>query len=323
MARCFGLTAEEQLAGGCHVHAEVDSGEEGWGMFDRARVRRPVILAFSVQDLRNKVRLARRDLVQQPGAGAEPSVAAIATHTRLTEDEVRDGLQALDGFSALSLDAGRLSSGDDGFSLADALGAPDGSYDVITDREAAKAGLEHLPERERTILYLRFFEDMTQGRIAEHFGISQMHVSRLIQTSCRRVREEATRDVARRPGRGHPGSLKQSTTGPAHRRAENLVGFQRRTIGPRVLRDRDPALSASAGEPQAAASRPSGPPQTGDGNTHGCRQRPAWIDGMTSGLLSGGVVQAVRHDVLVQGRPHQRRGHCRVRRRVIGDTDQL
>ncbi|MGW6143396.1 SigB/SigF/SigG family RNA polymerase sigma factor [Streptomyces sp. NPDC055140] len=148
-----------------------------------------------VQDLRNKVRLARRDLAQQPGAGSEPSVAAIAAHTQLTEDEVRDGLKAIDGFSALSLDAGLLSSGDDAFSLANALGAPDGAYDVITDREAAKAGLEHLPERERTILYLRFFEDMTQSRIAEHFGISQMHVSRLIQTSCQRVREEATRDV--------------------------------------------------------------------------------------------------------------------------------
>ncbi|MFD7206066.1 SigB/SigF/SigG family RNA polymerase sigma factor [Streptomyces sp. NPDC059893] len=149
-----------------------------------------------VQDLRNKVRLARRDLAQQPGAGSEPSVPAIATHAHLTEDEVRDGLKAIDGFSALSLDAGLLSSGDDdAFSLTDSLGAPDGSYDVITDREAAKTGLEHLPERERTILYLRFFEDMTQSRIAEHFGISQMHVSRLIQTSCRRVREEATRDV--------------------------------------------------------------------------------------------------------------------------------
>ncbi|MFD0065679.1 SigB/SigF/SigG family RNA polymerase sigma factor [Streptomyces sp. NPDC056690] len=148
-----------------------------------------------VQDLRNKVRLARRDLAQQPGGSPEPSVTAIATHTQLTEDEVRDGLKAIDGFSALSLDAGLLTSGDDDtFSLTDALGAPDEAYDVITDREAAKAGLEHLPERERTILYLRFFEDMTQARIAEHFGISQMHVSRLIQISCRRVREEATRD---------------------------------------------------------------------------------------------------------------------------------
>ncbi|WP_432167633.1 SigB/SigF/SigG family RNA polymerase sigma factor [Streptomyces sp. bgisy031] len=149
-----------------------------------------------VQDLRNKVRLARRDLAQQPGGSSEPGVTAIATHTGLSDDEVRDGLKAIDGFSALSLDAGLLSSGEDAFSLADALGASDESYDVITDREAAKAGLEHLPERERTILYLRFFEDMTQSRIAEHFGISQMHVSRLIHSSCRRVREEATCDGA-------------------------------------------------------------------------------------------------------------------------------
>jgi RNA polymerase sigma-B factor len=41
---------------------------------------------------------------------------------------------------------------------------------------------------------MRFFEDMTQSRIAEKFGISQMHVSRLIHTSCQRVREEVTRD---------------------------------------------------------------------------------------------------------------------------------
>ncbi|MFE4677256.1 SigB/SigF/SigG family RNA polymerase sigma factor [Streptomyces sp. NPDC056723] len=145
-----------------------------------------------VQDLRNKVRRARRDLAQQPGTGSEPSVAAIATHTHLTEDEVCDGLRAIDGFSALSLDAGLLSSGE--FSLADALGAPDAAYEIITDREAAKASLEHLPERERAILYMRFFEDMTQSRIAEKFGISQMHVSRLIHTSCQRVREEVTHD---------------------------------------------------------------------------------------------------------------------------------
>ncbi|MEU5059952.1 MULTISPECIES: SigB/SigF/SigG family RNA polymerase sigma factor [unclassified Streptomyces] len=144
-----------------------------------------------VQNLRNKVHLARRDLALQPGAGSEPSAAAIATHSGLSEDEVRDGLKAIDGFSALSLDASLVVA--DKFSLADALGAPEAAYEVITDREAAKAGLRHLPERERTILYLRFFEDMTQSQIAAHFGISQMHVSRLIHTSCRRVRDEATR----------------------------------------------------------------------------------------------------------------------------------
>ncbi|MEV0253531.1 SigB/SigF/SigG family RNA polymerase sigma factor [Streptomyces sp. NPDC050732] len=144
-----------------------------------------------VQDLRNKVRTARRELIDQPGSGPEPSIADIAAHAGLTEDEVRDGMQAMEGYSALSLDAEISSADPDGFSLVDTLGAPDTAYDIITDREAAKQGLRKLPERERTILYLRFFEDMTQSRIAEKLGISQMHVSRLISRSCDRVRAEA------------------------------------------------------------------------------------------------------------------------------------
>ncbi|MFB7992724.1 SigB/SigF/SigG family RNA polymerase sigma factor [Streptomyces sp. NPDC056002] len=146
-----------------------------------------------VQDLRNKVRAARRDLTERPGS-PEPGIGAIAAHTGLTEAEVRDGLKAIESYSALSLDAELSPSGHDGQSLADALGAPDTAYDLITDREAAKTGLRHLPERERAILYLRFFEGMTQARIAEKFGISQMHVSRLIHLSCARVRAEAGRD---------------------------------------------------------------------------------------------------------------------------------
>ncbi|MFE6164385.1 SigB/SigF/SigG family RNA polymerase sigma factor [Streptomyces sp. NPDC056486] len=146
-----------------------------------------------VQELRNKVRVARRDLLDQPGGDAEPRIADIAEQAGLTEDEVRDGLEAMTSYSALSLDA-ELSSDPDGFSLADTLGASDPAYDFITDRESAKAGLRRLPERERTILYLRFFEDMTQSKIAEELGISQMHVSRLITTSCARVRAEAVRE---------------------------------------------------------------------------------------------------------------------------------
>jgi len=146
-----------------------------------------------VQDLRNKVRSARRELTERPG-GAEPGIGAIAAHAGLTEEEALDGLKAIESYSALSLDAELSPSGHDGHSLADALGAPDAAYDLITDREAAKTGLRQLPERERAILYLRFFEGMTQARIAERFGISQMHVSRLIHHSCARVRAEAVRD---------------------------------------------------------------------------------------------------------------------------------
>ncbi|MEU3276553.1 SigB/SigF/SigG family RNA polymerase sigma factor [Streptomyces antibioticus] len=142
-----------------------------------------------VQELRNKVRVARRELTENPGT-REPSVADIAAHTGLTEDEVSAGLEALESYSTLSLDA-ELRTGDDGYSLADALGGPDTSFDVVVDRESARQGLRQLPERERAILYMRFFEDMTQSRIADRLGISQMHVSRLISRSCARVRQEA------------------------------------------------------------------------------------------------------------------------------------
>ncbi|MGW0210712.1 SigB/SigF/SigG family RNA polymerase sigma factor [Streptomyces sp. NPDC003233] len=142
-----------------------------------------------VQELRNRVRVARRELTQHPGS-PEPTLADMAAHTGLTEEEVGTGLEALESFSTLSLDA-ELSTGDDGYSLADTLGATDTSYDVVVDREAAKEGLRRLPERERAILYMRFFEDMTQSRIADRLGISQMHVSRLISRSCARVRDEA------------------------------------------------------------------------------------------------------------------------------------
>ncbi|MEU2053344.1 SigB/SigF/SigG family RNA polymerase sigma factor [Streptomyces bungoensis] len=148
-----------------------------------------------VQELRNRVRVARRDLTQNPGS-PEPSAADIAAHTGLTEEEVAAGMEALESFSTLSLDA-ELSSGDDGYSLADTLGAADSSYDVVVDREAAREGLRRLPERERAILYMRFFEDMTQSRIADKLGISQMHVSRLISRSCARVRDEV---LGQRPG---------------------------------------------------------------------------------------------------------------------------
>ena len=142
-----------------------------------------------IQELRNKVRVARRELTQTPGS-PEPSAADIAAHTGLTEDEVNSGLEALESFSTLSLDA-EFSGDEDGYSLADTLGAADSAYDVVIDREAAKEGLRRLPERDRAILYLRYFEDMTQSRIADRFGISQMHVSRLISRSCARVRAEA------------------------------------------------------------------------------------------------------------------------------------
>ncbi|MFF9625208.1 RNA polymerase sigma factor SigF [Streptomyces griseosporeus] len=140
-----------------------------------------------VQDLRNRVRRAAKE-VAQTTPGRAPTVAEIAEHAQLSEEEVRTGMEALECFSALSLEAEM--PGTDGYALGDALGGPDPAYDTVVDRVAVKPCIEALPERERTILYLRFFKGMTQSCIAEELGISQMHVSRLLSGCFAQLREE-------------------------------------------------------------------------------------------------------------------------------------
>ncbi|MFE6622364.1 RNA polymerase sigma factor SigF [Streptomyces sp. NPDC008086] len=145
-----------------------------------------------VQDLRNRVRSSAKELSQLT-PGRAPTVAEIAEHAHLSEAEVRTGMEALECFSALSLEAEM--PGTDGYALGDAIGGPDPAYDVVVDRVTVKPCLQRLPERERTILYLRFFGGMTQSRIAQQLGISQMHVSRLLSGCFAHLREEMLAEV--------------------------------------------------------------------------------------------------------------------------------
>ncbi len=140
-----------------------------------------------VQELRNKVRTSRRELSLTMG-GHGPTVAQLAEHSGLSEEEALVGMEALESYRTLSLDA-ELPGSDDGYALVDTLGDAEPGFDLVLYRETVKPELERLPERERRILYLRFFCDMTQSRIAEQLGISQMHVSRLISRSCHRIHD--------------------------------------------------------------------------------------------------------------------------------------
>ncbi|MFF8747249.1 SigB/SigF/SigG family RNA polymerase sigma factor [Streptomyces californicus] len=148
-----------------------------------------------VQDLRNRVRVARRELTQREGGPQVPTCADIAASTGLSEKDVLLGMEALGSYSALSLDA-QPAGAEGGVTLSERLGAWDSALDIAVDREAVKPGLRKLAERERLILYLRFFRDLPQRSIAERLGISQMHVSRLLSQSCERLRADALQEAA-------------------------------------------------------------------------------------------------------------------------------
>lgn len=100
----------------------------------------------------------------------------------------------------MSLDVSLSTDGND-VRLGDTMGADDDALDLVLDREAARGGINRLAERERRVLFLRFSGGMTQSAIAAELGISQIHVSRLIADSCRRIRESAESPAPlRRPG---------------------------------------------------------------------------------------------------------------------------
>ena len=120
--------------------------------------------------------------------GRAPTVAEIATSADIAEDDVLQALDALQAYTTDSLDA---PAGDSTTTAAESIGGEDRSFELSEDWLSLAPALRDLPERERTILYLRFFEGRTQTEIAEEMGISQMHVSRLVSQSLEKLRNRA------------------------------------------------------------------------------------------------------------------------------------
>ena len=104
-----------------------------------------------------------------------------------------EGLESANAYSTVSLDAPD-SGDDDAPAVSDSLGIVDESLEGVEYRESLKPLLERLPPREKRILLLRFFGNMTQSQIATELGISQMHVSRLLARTLAQLREGLTAD---------------------------------------------------------------------------------------------------------------------------------
>jgi len=128
--------------------------------------------------------------------GGSPSPQQVAAELNLPVEEVLEAMEAGAAYDTVSLDAPLRSSDDDRASLADSLGREDDRLDLVEHSAGLSRALRAMPERERSILYLRFAEGLTQVEIAERVGISQMHVSRLIRRALERLRVVAGADAA-------------------------------------------------------------------------------------------------------------------------------
>lgn len=141
-----------------------------------------------LQELRMQITSATGELTQT--LGRSPTPRELAETIGCSVEDVMEGIESSQAYSTLSLDAGSDSSEEGaGASMLDLMGVDDENLDTVEIRESIKPLLDALDPREKRILLLRFFKNMTQSQIAAEIGVSQMHVSRLLTRTLAQLRE--------------------------------------------------------------------------------------------------------------------------------------
>ena len=138
-----------------------------------------------LQEMRLRINQASSELTTT--LGRTPTVADLARHLECDEEQIIEGLEAGFAYSAVSLST-PLGGSDSGAELADTLGMEDADFETTELRVALGPALNKLDARERKIISLRFFGNLSQAQIAEQIGVSQMHVSRLLTKTLAKLR---------------------------------------------------------------------------------------------------------------------------------------
>ena len=145
-----------------------------------------------LQELRMQISATTAELSQK--LGRSPTPRELAEVIGCSVEEIIEGMESSNAYSTLSLDASGDSSDEGPPSLLDSLGVDDQNLEHVEIRESIKPLLEGLGPREKRILLLRFFKNMTQSQIAEEIGVSQMHVSRLLTKTLAQLRASLEQD---------------------------------------------------------------------------------------------------------------------------------
>jgi len=138
-----------------------------------------------LQELRMQIGSTSAELTQS--LGRSPTPRELAEAIGCSVEEILEGLESSNAYSTLSLDAGEGNDEGPG-SMLDSIGIEDVNLEHVEVRESLKPLLDGLDPREKRILLLRFFKNMTQSQIAEEIGVSQMHVSRLLSRTLEQLR---------------------------------------------------------------------------------------------------------------------------------------
>ncbi|MFD8766925.1 MULTISPECIES: RNA polymerase sigma factor SigF [Streptomyces] len=136
-----------------------------------------------------RIQLAKATEELRSRLGRMPTVKELSQLMCLSEEEVNEARLASNGYNSSSLDATISSSEDGEAALADFIGIDDNALELVEDFNALAPMIAQLDDRERRIIHMRFVEELTQAQIGEQLGISQMHVSRLLNRTLVKLRE--------------------------------------------------------------------------------------------------------------------------------------
>ena len=129
--------------------------------------------------------------------GREPTVGELAERLGVTPDDVTEAMEIGPAYMPLSLDQPIASGdGESSRSVSEQIGGADPELDRVEMRDVLDRAMEHLTPRERAIMAMRFYEQMSQSEIARRLGISQMHVSRLQRAALEQLRKYVPQESA-------------------------------------------------------------------------------------------------------------------------------
>ncbi len=123
--------------------------------------------------------------------GRSPTIDEIAARCGASGEEILEAMEASQAYATSSLEA---PAGEEGAAPIDVIGADDPSLVLLEEWASVAPAVRDLPQRERTVLYLRFFRGLTQSEVAREIGVSQMHVSRILAQTLRSLRATVVAD---------------------------------------------------------------------------------------------------------------------------------
>jgi RNA polymerase sigma-B factor len=147
-----------------------------------------------LQELYSKIKNEIRECQKR---GISPTINELAITIGVSEEKILESMEAGQSFRVLSLDSPSYkhdsfkSDSGAGPTLLDTIGV-DGKEDALLNREALKQAITKLSNRDKRIIYLRFYCGLSQMEIAERLELSQMHISRLLKQSIDNLRKLIT-----------------------------------------------------------------------------------------------------------------------------------